>query len=136
MFTSPPSAVDHIDPTFNPPLDVSFFGKIEAFHPSSLALSTISVLLDASHVRRSRGLAVIHADRDRVATSWQRVSSGAAPGLRRNAMQCREALSRSPKTSGAGRARCRRGPRQRRQAADTVKFLLSNDDVFVDGGAR
>src|SRR3954462_7948997 len=43
-----PSAVGHIDPSFNPPLDVSFFHHIEGF-PSELARAerNAKILLDA-----------------------------------------------------------------------------------------
>jgi cytosine/adenosine deaminase-related metal-dependent hydrolase len=43
-----PSAVGHIDPSFNPPLDVSFFHHIEGF-PSELARAerNARILLDA-----------------------------------------------------------------------------------------
>lgn len=135
-----PSAVGHIDPSFNPPLDMSFFGKIEGLPPELVrAERNAEILLDAGFTSAySAGsllpMPVELALRDKIA-------AGVVPGPRLKACAAeRDAVPRGPVehpedwgTPGAvagwvhGHAA---------QGYDTIKLLLSNDDVFVEGGSQ
>lgn len=137
-----PSAVNHIDPTFNPPLDVSFFAHIEGFE-SELARAerNARILLDHGFTSAySAGSLLMQmplepALRDRIA-------AGVVPGPRlRAAAGERDNIPVDP----MGRQRSNwHGPEAtsawvREQAAlgfDSVKFLVSNDDVFIEGGSH
>src|SRR5580692_8686561 len=87
-----PSAVGHIDPSFNPPLDVSFFHHIEG--------------MEAELARAERNNHPLRPDGHFVA-DWQGPDA------------CRQYVIENAA-----------------QGFDSVKFLLSNDDVFVPGGSQ
>lgn len=135
-----PSAVGHIDPSFNPPLDMSFFGKIEGF-PSELARAerNAGILLDAGFTSAFSagsliGMPTENALRDKVA-------AGAVPGPRlRTCAAERDAVPRGPvdrpEEWGLPQTLAEWVTDHAKQGYDSVKLLLSNDDVFFPGGSQ
>ena len=136
-----PSAVGHIDPSFNPPLDVSFFRHIEGFE-SELARAerNAKILLDAGFTSAYSAGSIIPMPTE--IALRDKLKAGVVPGPRfRAAAAERDNLPVHPD----GRARSDwHGPQAtdrwvREHAAmgyDSIKFLVSNDDVFVEGGSH
>jgi imidazolonepropionase-like amidohydrolase len=136
-----PSAVGHIDPSFNPPLDVSFFRHIEGFE-SELARAerNAKILLDAGFTSAYSAGSIIPMPTE--IALRDKLRAGVVPGPRFKAAAAeRDNLPVHPD----GRVRSDwHGPQAtdrwvREHAAmgyDSVKFLVSNDDVFVPGGSH
>ncbi|MEU5041795.1 amidohydrolase family protein [Streptomyces griseorubiginosus] len=134
-----PSAVGHIDPGFNPPVDVSFFrrGVTPAEHLAR-AERNARILLDAGFTT-AYSAGSLTADPVEVELR-ERIRSGAVPGPRLRA----GSFERDNNPLHHGAVSAETGPPAVRsfiaeQAAlgfDNVKFLLSNDDVFTPGGSQ
>src|SRR3984957_5341672 len=136
-----PSAVGHIDPSFNPPLDVSFFHHIEGME-SELARAerNAAILLDAGFTSAYSAGSILPMPTEVILRD--KIKAGAVPGPRMRAASMerdnhplRPDGHVEPDWQGA---HARRGV-VREQAGigfDSVKFLLSNDDVFIPGGSQ
>jgi len=136
-----PSALGHIDPSFNPPLDVSFFHHMPTPDEHlEIAKRNARILLDHgfTSVYSAGSLTPVPTEvflRDQIA-------AGLTPGPRMRAASFER--DNNPVQMGPGGPQPREtGPGAVRafiaeQAAigfDSVKLLLSNDDVFFDGGS-
>jgi imidazolonepropionase-like amidohydrolase len=136
-----PSAVGHIDPSFNPPLDVSFFHHIEGL-PAELARAerNAAILLDHGFTSAYSAGSLLPMPTEVILRD--KIKAGAVPGPRmRAASMERDNHPVRPdghvESDWQGPDACRAFVRE--QAAigfDSVKFLLSNDDVFVPGGSQ
>ncbi len=136
-----PSAVGHIDPSFNPPLDVSFFHHIEGM-PAELARAERNalILLDAGFTSAYSAGSLLPMPTEVILRD--KIRAGVVPGPRmRAASMERDNHPLRPdghlETDWQGPDACREFVRE--QAAmgfDSVKFLLSNDDVFTPGGSH
>ncbi len=135
-----PSAVGHIDPSFNPPLDVSFFEKIEGF-PSELARAerNAGILLDAGFTSAYSAGSLIPMPTE--VALRDKLDAGVIPGPRFKACAAeRDAVPRGPVDrpedwdKPAALADWVRSHAE--QGFDSIKLLLSNDDVFVKGGSQ
>jgi imidazolonepropionase-like amidohydrolase len=135
-----PSAVDHIDPRFNPPVDVSFFRYIEGFE-SELARAerNAGILLDAGFTSAYSAGSLL--DMPVEVALRDKIRAGVVKGPRFLAAAGeRDNLPVDPQ----GRQRSNwHGPQATRdwvvdhakQGYDSIKFLVSNDDVFIEGGS-
>jgi imidazolonepropionase-like amidohydrolase len=136
-----PSAVGHIDPSFNPPLDVSFFRHMPTPDEHlAIAKRNAEILLDHGFTSAysAGSLTPVPTEvrlRDQIAT-------GTTPGPRMRAASFERDNNPvqmgpdgpKPKKTGPGAVR----EFIAEQAAigfDAVKLLMSNDDVFVEGGS-
>ena len=136
-----PSAVGHIDPSFNPPFDVSFFQHIEGF-PSELARAerNASILLDAGFTSAFSAGSLLEMPTE--IALRDKLAAGAVPGPRLKA--CAAERDAHPRNSHGHAVVEWQGPGPvaqwvrdcAEQGYDTVKLLLSNDDVFVEGGSQ
>ncbi|QFR01712.1 amidohydrolase family protein [Streptomyces phaeolivaceus] len=134
-----PSAVGHLEPGFNPPLDVSFFHRpFSAPAHLEMAERNARILLDAGFTTAySAGSLTPGAVEVRLR---DRIRSGAVPGPRLRAASF-ERDSSPFRSDGIPLAL---GPQsvqafvaeQASLGFDNVKFLLSNDDVFTPGGSQ
>lgn len=136
-----PSAVGHIDPSFNPPLDVTFFHHIEGFE-SELARAerNAKILLDAGFTSAYSAGSLLPMPTE--IALRDKIAHGVVPGPRlRAAAGERDNLPVDPQ----GRQRSNwHGPEataawvrdHAAQGYDSVKFLVSNDDVFIEGGSH
>jgi|tagenome__1003787_1003787.scaffolds.fasta_scaffold20945842_2 imidazolonepropionase-like amidohydrolase len=136
-----PSAVGHIDPSFNPPLDVSFFHHIEGL-PSELARAerNAAILLDAGFTSAYSAGSLLPMPVEVILRD--KIKAGAAPGPRMRAASM-ERDNHPVRPDGhvepdwQGPAACAKWVHDMAaQGYDSVKFLLSNDDVFVEGGSQ
>jgi imidazolonepropionase-like amidohydrolase len=136
-----PSAVGHLDPSFNPPLDVSFFHHIEGL-PAELARAerNAAILLDHGFTSAYSAGSLLPMPVEVILRD--KIKAGAVPGPRMRAASM-ERDNHPVRPDGhvepawQGPEACRAFVRE--QAAmgfDSVKFLLSNDDVFVPGGSQ
>jgi imidazolonepropionase-like amidohydrolase len=136
-----PSALGHIDPSFNPPLDVSFFHHMPS-PEEHLEIAKRNALIMIDHgfttVYSAGSLTPVPTEvflRDQIA-------AGATPGPRMRAASFER--DNNPVQMGRDGPQ----PKQTDQEAvrafiaeqatigfDSVKLLLSNDDVFVEGGS-
>ncbi|HTR94491.1 MAG TPA: amidohydrolase family protein [Trebonia sp.] len=136
-----PSALGHIDPSFNPPVDVSFFHHMPTpDEHMEIAKRNARILLDHGFTGAysAGSLTPVPTEvflRDQIA-------AGATPGPRMRAASFERDNNPvqmgpdgpRPKETGPGAVRAFIAE----QAAigfDSVKLLLSNDDVFFDGGS-
>ncbi|MFC4117272.1 amidohydrolase family protein [Nonomuraea zeae] len=136
-----PSAVGHIDPGFNPPLDVSFFGRIEGLEAElARAERNAAILLDAGFTAAYSAGSILPMPTEVILRD--KIAAGAVPGPRLRAASM-ERDNHPVRPDGhvepgwQGPDACRAFVRE--QAAmgfDSVKFLLSNDDVFIPGGSQ
>jgi imidazolonepropionase-like amidohydrolase len=135
-----PSAVGHIDPSFNPPLDVTFFHHIEGFE-SELARAerNARILLDAGFTSVYSAGSILDMPVEVALKNKLRAGAVAGPRFLAAAGE-RDNLPVDPQ----GRQRSNwHGPQAMRdwvldhakQGYDSVKFLVSNDDVFTPGGS-
>jgi imidazolonepropionase-like amidohydrolase len=136
-----PSAVGHIDPSFNPPLDVSFFRQLPT--PSehlALAERNARILLEAGFTSAYSAGSLTGVPTE--VRLRDRIAAGATPGPRMRAASFER--DNNPVQMGPDGPRPKQvGPDAVRefiaeQAAigfDSVKLLMSNDDVFVAGGS-
>jgi imidazolonepropionase-like amidohydrolase len=136
-----PSAVGHIDPSFNPPLDVSFFHHIEGFE-SELARTerNAAILLDAGFTSAYSAGSLLPMPVEPVVRD--KIRAGAIPGPRMLAAAA-ERDNHPQRPDGhvvadwQGPESCARWVREHAaQGFDSVKFLVSNDDVFEPGGSH
>lgn len=135
-----PSAVGHIDPSFNPPVDVTFFHHIEGFE-SELARTerNAGILLDAGFTSAYSAGSIL--DMPVEVALRDKIRAGVVKGPRfLSAAGERDNLPTDPQ----GRQRSNwHGPDAMRdwvvshaqQGYDSIKFLVSNDDVFLPGGS-
>lgn len=136
-----PSAVGHLDPSFNPPLDVTFFHHIEGL-PSELARAerNAAILLDAGFTSAYSAGSILPMPVEVILRD--KIKAGAVPGPRMRAASM-ERDNHPVRPDGhvepgwQGPEACARWVRDMAaQGYDSVKFLLSNDDVFVPGGSQ
>ncbi len=136
-----PSAVGHIDPSFNPPLDVSFFRHMPT-PAEHLAMTrrNAQILLEAGFTSAYSAGSLTPVPTE----VWLRdqIAAGATPGPRVRAASFER--DNNPVQMGPDGPKPKKvgpdGVREfiREQAAigfDAVKLLMSNDDVFVEGGS-
>ena len=136
-----PSAVGHIDPSFNPPLDVSFFHHIQGMDAElARAERNAEILLDAGFTSVYSAGSLLPMPTEVILRD--KIRAGAVPGPRMLAASM-ERDNHPVRPDGhvepdwQGPDACRAFVRE--QAAmgfDSVKFLLSNDDVFIPGGSQ
>jgi imidazolonepropionase-like amidohydrolase len=136
-----PSAVGHLDPSFNPPVDVSFFRHIEGMEAElARAERNARILLDAGFTSAYSAGSLLPMPTEVILRD--KIKAGAVKGPRMRAASM-ERDNHPTRPDGhvepdwQGPEACRAFVRE--QAAmgfDSVKFLLSNDDVFVPGGSR
>jgi imidazolonepropionase-like amidohydrolase len=136
-----PSAVGHIDPSFNPPLDVSFFRHMPTpGEHLAIAARNAKILLDHgfTSVYSAGSLTPVPTE----VRLREAIAAGAAPGPRMRAASFER--DNNPVQMGPDGPRPKKtGPEGVRefiaeQAAigfDSVKLLMSNDDVFTEGGS-
>jgi imidazolonepropionase-like amidohydrolase len=136
-----PSAVGHLDTSFNPPLDVSFFHHIEGF-PTELARAerNARILLDAGFTSAYSAGSIIGMPTE--IALRDKIAAGVVPGPRLRACSAeRDGRAERP---GGPEDPAWRGPDavagwvhgMAAQGYDTAKLLLSNDDVFLPGGSQ
>jgi imidazolonepropionase-like amidohydrolase len=136
-----PSAVDFIDPSFNPPLDVSFFHHIEGM-PAELARAerNAKILLDAGFTSAYSAGSILPMPTEVILRD--KLRAGVVPGPRLLAASMeRDNHPMRPDghlaTDWQGPDACRAFvAEQAAMGFDSVKFLLSNDDVFTPGGSQ
>ena len=136
-----PSAVGHIDPSFNPPLDVSFFHHIQGLDAElARAERNAKILLDAGFTSVYSAGSLLPMPTEVILRD--KIRAGVVPGPRMLAASM-ERDNHPVRPDGhvepewQGPDACRAFVRE--QAAmgfDSVKFLLSNDDVFIPGGSQ
>ena len=136
-----PSAVGHIDPSFNPPLDVSFFRHMPTPDEHlAMAKRNAKILLEAGFTSAYSAGSLTPVPTE----VWLRdqIAAGATPGPRMRAASFER--DNNPVQMGPDGPKPKKvgpdGVREfiREQAAigfDAVKLLMSNDDVFVAGGS-
>jgi imidazolonepropionase-like amidohydrolase len=136
-----PSAVGHLDPSFNPPLDVSFFHHIEGFEAElARAERNAGILLDAGFTSAYSAASLLPMPVE--IALRDKIRAGAVPGPRlRAAASERDNLPLHPdgraRSDWHGPQACDRWVREHAAMGyDSVKFLVSNDDVFVEGGSH
>lgn len=136
-----PSAVGHLDPSFNPPLDVTFFHHIEGL-PSELARAerNAAILLDAGFTSAYSAGSILPMPTEVILRD--KIKAGAVPGPRLRAASM-ERDNHPVRPDGhvepdwQGPDACAKWVRDMAaQGYDSVKFLLSNDDVFIEGGSH
>ena len=136
-----PSAVGYIDPSFNPPLDVSFFRHMPAPDEHlNIAKRNAKIMLDHGFTSAYSAGSLTPVPTE----VWLRdeIAAGTTPGPRMRAASFER--DNNPVQMGPDGPKPKKtGPDAvrefiREQAAigfDSVKLLLSNDDVFVEGGS-
>jgi len=136
-----PSALGHIDPSFNPPLDVSFFHHMPT-PEEHLEIAKRNALILLDHGFTSAYSAGSLTPVPTEVFLRDQIAAGATPGPRMRAASFER--DNNPVQMGPDGPRPREtGPGAVRafiaeQAAigfDSVKLLLSNDDVFFEGGS-
>jgi imidazolonepropionase-like amidohydrolase len=136
-----PSAVGHIDPSFNPPLDVSFFHHIEGM-PTELARAerNARIVLDAGFTSAYSAGSLLPMPTEVILRD--KIRAGAVPGPRLRAASMER--DNHPQRPDGHVEPDWQGPEavakfvheQAQLGFDNVKFLLSNDDVFIPGGSH
>ena len=136
-----PSAVGHIDPSFNPPLDVSFFRHMPTPDEHlEIAKRNAKILLDHGFTSAYSAGSLTPVPTEVVLRD--QIAAGAAVGPRMRAASFER--DNNPVQMGPDGPKPKKtGPGALRefiaeQAAigfDSVKLLLSNDDVFIEGGS-
>jgi imidazolonepropionase-like amidohydrolase len=136
-----PSAVGHIDPSFNPPLDVSFFRHIQGFE-SELARAerNAKIVLDAGFTSAYSAGSIIEMPVEPVLRD--KLRAGVIPGPRFLAAAAER--DNHPQRPDGHFVADWQGPdsctawvhEKAAQGFDSIKFLVSNDDVFVPGGSQ
>jgi imidazolonepropionase-like amidohydrolase len=136
-----PSAVGHLDPSFNPPVDVSFFQHVQGL-PAELARAerNARILLDAGFTSAYSAGSILPMPTEVILRD--KIRAGAVPGPRLRAASM-ERDNHPVRPNGhvdpdwQGPDACRAFVREQAELGfDSVKFLLSNDDVFVEGGSH
>ena len=136
-----PSAVGHIDPSFNPPLDVSFFHHMPTPEEHlAIARRNAKILLEAGFTSAYSAGSLTPVPTE--VRLREEIAVGATPGPRLRAASFER--DNNPVQMGPDGPKPKKvGPDGVRefiaeQAAigfDAVKLLMSNDDVFVAGGS-
>ncbi|MEV8376060.1 amidohydrolase family protein [Kribbella sp. NPDC056861] len=136
-----PSAVGHIDPSFNPPLDVSFFHHLPTPDEHlELAKRNAKILLDHGFTSAYSAGSLTPVPTE--VRLRDEIAAGTTPGPRMRAASFER--DNNPVQMGPnGPTPKATGPAAVRefiaaQAAlgfDSVKLLMSNDDVFFEGGS-
>jgi imidazolonepropionase-like amidohydrolase len=136
-----PSAVGHIDPSFNPPLDVSFFRHMPTPDEHlEIARRNAKILLDHGFTSAYSAGSLTPVPTE--VRLREEIAAGTTPGPRLRAASFERDNNPvqmgpdGPKPKKTGPAAVREFIRE--QAAigfDAVKLLMSNDDVFVEGGS-
>jgi len=136
-----PSAVGHIDPSFNPPVDVSFFRHMPA-PDEHLAIAKRNAKIMLDHGFTSAYSAGSLTPVPTEVLLRDEIAAGTTPGPRMRAASFER--DNNPVQMGPDGPKPKKtGPDAvrefiREQAAtgfDAVKLLMSNDDVFVEGGS-
>jgi imidazolonepropionase-like amidohydrolase len=137
-----PSAVGHIDPRFNPPIDVSFFRDMPTPDEHlDIARRNARILLDAGFTSAYSAGSLTPVPTE--VRLRDELNAGAIPGPRLRAASFERDNNPiqmgpdGPKPKAVGPDAVRDFIRE--QAAigfDSVKLLLSNDDVFVENGSQ
>src|ERR1700728_1377736 len=136
-----PSAVGHIDPSFNPPLDVSFFHHIEGMEAElARAERNAGILLDAGFTSAYSARSLLPVPGEVILRDKIRPAAVRGPRLRAASAE-RDNHPLRPDghfvADWQGPDACRQYVVENAaQGFDSVKFLLSNDDVFVPGGSQ
>ncbi len=136
-----PSAIGHIDRSFNPPLDVTFFQQEHSLEVElGRAARNARILLDAGFTSAYSAGSLLPIPTEVILRD--KIDAGALPGPRMRACGM-ERDSRPIQTDGRlesggrGPEACRAWIRQQATVGfDSAKLLLSNDDVFVEGGSQ
>jgi len=136
-----PSALGHIDPSFNPPLDVSFFHHMPSPDEHlEIAKRNAAIMLDHGFTSAysAGSLTPVPTEvflRDQIAAGTVTGPRMRAASFERDNNPVRMGPDGpQPQPTGPGAVRAFIAE----QAAigfDSVKLLLSNDDVFFDGGS-
>jgi imidazolonepropionase-like amidohydrolase len=135
-----PSAVGHLDPSFNPPVDVSFFHHIEGFEPElARAERNARILLDAGFTSAYSAGSLLEMPVEPVLRDKLRGGVIAGPRLRAAAAE----RDNSPMRPGGHLIAGWQGPdscekwvhEKSAQGFDSIKVLVSHDDVFSPGGS-
>ncbi|TDD79786.1 hypothetical protein E1293_22435 [Actinomadura darangshiensis] len=131
-----PSAVGHVEPGFNPPVDVSFFERPPtAEEHLALAERNARILLDAGFTSAYSAGSLTPGNVE--VRLRDRIAAGEVPGPRLRAASFERdnnpVRHGAEATAPAGLARFIAD--QAALGFDSVKLLLSNDDVFVPGGS-
>ena len=136
-----PSAVGHIDPSFNPPVDVSFFRHMPSPDEHlAIARRNAKIMLDQGFTSSYSAGSLTPVPTE--VRLRDEIAAGTVPGPRMRAASFER--DNNPVQMGPDGPRPKKtGPDAvrefiREQAAigfDAVKLLMSNDDVFVDGGS-
>ena len=136
-----PSAVGHIDPSFNPPLDVSFFRHMPTPDQHlAIAAGNANIMLDYGFTSvYSAGSLTRSRPRCACGSRSLRVKCRARECARRR-LSGTTTQSRWARTDQSLKRPARTAFREfiAEQAAigfDSVKLLMSNDDVFTEGGS-
>ncbi|MFD0688009.1 amidohydrolase family protein [Actinomadura fibrosa] len=136
-----PSAVGHIDPSFNPPVDVGFFQNVRGMETElARAERNAGILLDAGFTSAYSAGSLLPMPTEVVLRD--RIRAGQVRGPRLLAASAER--DNHPVRPGGhvvadwqGPDSCRAYVREHaEQGYDSVKFLLSNDDVFTPGGSQ
>ncbi len=136
-----PSAVGHIDPSFNPPVDVSFFRHLPSPDEHlALAERNARILLDHGFTSAysAGSLTPVPTEvrlRDRIATGLAVGPRMRAASFERDNNPVRLGPD-GPAPQETGPAAVRAFIREQAELGfDSVKLLMSNDDVFFEGGS-
>ncbi|MFJ7213100.1 amidohydrolase family protein [Amycolatopsis sp. NPDC098790] len=136
-----PSAVGHVDPSFNPPVDVSFFRSMPSPDEHlAIAERNARILLDHGFTSAYSAGSLTPVPTE--VRLRDRIAAGLAAGPRMRAASFER--DNNPVRMGPdGPAPQETGPdavrafirEQAELGFDSVKLLMSNDDVFFEGGS-
>ncbi|GLY39977.1 Xaa-Pro dipeptidase [Amycolatopsis sp. NBRC 101858] len=136
-----PSALGHVDPSFNPPIDVSFFHRMPSPDEHlAIAERNARILLDHGFTSAYSAGSLTPVPTE--VRLRDRIAAGLAAGPRMRAASFER--DNNPVRMGPdGPAPQETGPdavrafvrEQAELGFDSVKLLMSNDDVFFEGGS-
>jgi imidazolonepropionase-like amidohydrolase len=135
-----PSAVGHIDPSFNPPVDVSYFRNIRGFEPElARAERNAGILLNAGFTSAYSAGSLLDMPVEIVLRD--KLRGGVIPGPRLRT--CAAERDNHPVRPGGHVVADWKGPEscakwvheKADQGFENIKILVSNDDVFLPGGS-
>ena len=136
-----PSALGHIDPSFNPPVDVSFFHHMPT-PEEHLEIAKRNALILLDHGFTSAYSAGSLTPVPTEVRLREQIAAGQVPGPRMRAASFER--DNNPVQMGPDGPRPKQvGPEAVREfiaeqatiGFDSVKLLMSNDDVFTEGGS-
>jgi imidazolonepropionase-like amidohydrolase len=136
-----PSAVGHIDPSFNPPVDVSFFRHMPTPDQHlAIARRNAKILLDHGFTSAYSAGSLTPVPTE--VRLREEIAAGTTPGPRLRAASFERDNNPvqmgpdGPKPKKTGLAAVREFIAEQAVIGfDAVKLLMSNDDVFVEGGS-